>query len=177
MTLDATIQKVRRFNYNGQRKFMITSPVDGLLEPIYPTELFEMMNRLIGNIDCSDVDYVIGLDSGGIIPGLSVSIITGLPLRVAYKANLDIENKIHFVEEHSANPDIYIYNLPKNSRVLLTDDEIRTGGTIMNCVDSLVGAGNSVRGIVVPVESTLFNVRGKLSEMGYELCSYVKHEF
>lgn len=171
------VQKVKRFNYSGKRQFVITSPVDGLLEPVDCSKLMQIMRRLTKRINPRSLDYIIGLDSGGIIPALSASMITGLPLIVAYKANLDIENKIHFVEKHSANTSIYIYNLPKGSNVLLADDEIRTGGTIISCINSIVKSGSSVGGIVVPVESAKFGVRKKLADMGYELHSYAIHDF
>jgi len=171
------IQKVKRYNYCGKRQFMISSQIDGMLEPIDCGELMRIIRKLTEKIEPRKLDYIVGLDSGGIIPSLAASMITGLPLIVAYKANLDVENKIHFLEPYSANPSIYIYNLPKGSNVLLADDEIRTGQTVINCINSIVETGSFVEAVIVPVESTKFNARKKLEDMGYELYSYAKQEF
>ncbi|MFC1733892.1 phosphoribosyltransferase domain-containing protein [candidate division KSB1 bacterium] len=177
MTINSFVKEIRRYNYPGERQTMVVSPLDGRVEPIYPKKLKHIIGKLIQQAGSEDLDYIIGLDSGGIIPGHSASDITDIPLIIAYKAELEVQNQIHFLETHSANPDIFIYNLPENSRVMITDDEIRTGETVINCINSLVKSNHHVGPIIIPIESTKFGVREKLKDMGYELTSYAKHEF
>jgi len=177
MKQEMAVTKTDRLSYNGGRQFVISSRLCGLLEPIDCGELMRVMRQLTEKIDISIADYIIGLDSAGIIPALAASMITGLPLKLAYKMNLNVENKIRFAEPHSPNPDIYLYNLPVKSRVILVDDEIRTGKTIINCINSITESGSVVNGVIVPLESTRFDVRKRLSDIGYNLVSYVKHYF
>lgn len=172
------IKRIKRYEYKGKRKFMITHPFDGLVEPIHPTELTKMMTNLMDKVDYKKADYIVGLDAAGIIPSLTASIITGLPLRIAYKAKLDISNKITFKEPESPRPDIYIYNLPKGKKVIVIDDEIRTGRTVYNCIKAIEQSGSQVICVIVPIESTKFNAREMLKKkLGCDLISYTQHEF
>lgn len=173
---EGLIKLIRRNNYPGQRKEMISGPYDGRVDPIYPKELLEAACSLTRHFDHTTIDYVIGFDSGGIILAIPAAFVIGKPCIIAYKADLEVGNKIHFEEPHSANPDIFIYNLPKFSRVLLADDEIRTGVTMMNCAKALEEAGNYVRGVIALLESTKFDVRKEIESLGYEFYSCIKHD-
>ncbi len=181
MPLDLNIKKVNRINYPGERKFMIVHSLDGILEPIRPEKLRFVMEELMLQVESQQKfqqgDYILGLDSGGIVPGVTASLITKLPLYIAYKAELVIENKVKFYEPGSANPDVFIYNLPNDGRAIIVDDEIRTGRTIENCIMSLETMDKKINSVVVPVESTKFNARKKVEDLGYNLFSYGIHDF
>lgn len=181
MALDLNIQRIDRLNYPGEREFMIVHSLDGILEPIRAEKLRYIMQELMSQVEnhqsIQPGDYLLGLDSGGIVPGVTASLITKLPLYIAYKAELVIDNKVKFYEPGSANPDVFIYNLPINGRAIIVDDEIRTGRTIENCIVSLEMANKEISSIVVPVESTKFNARQKIEELGYKLFSYGLHDF
>ncbi|MEM4702904.1 MAG: phosphoribosyltransferase [Candidatus Pacearchaeota archaeon] len=171
------IKRIKRFGYAGERQFMIAHPFDGLDEPLYPEKLTAMMVELIGRVEYKKADCIIGLDATGIIPATAASLLTGLPLRVAYKANLDIKNKIIFKEPGTPHPDVYIYNLPKGTKVIIVDDEIRSGRTMCNCIKAIKQCGSQVMDVIVPVESTKFGARKKIKKLGYDLISYAQHDF
>ncbi|MBT3297769.1 hypothetical protein HN385_02500 [archaeon] len=160
---------------------MIVHSLDGILEPIRPEKLRYVMQELMSEVKqqhgIQQGDYILGLDSGGIVPGVTASLITKLPLYIAYKAELEIENKLNFYEPGSANPNVFVYNLPIQGRAIIIDDEIRTGRTIENCIMSFEMLEKDINSIVVPVESTKFNARKKVEELGYNLFSYGLHDF
>lgn len=173
--LPIDVETIRRYNYTGKRQNMVVHDVDGIVVPTDGVYIEEIMRRLMGQIDYRRGDYIISLDSTGYIPGLSASTATGLPLINAKKAEIDIENKIEFCEPGTPHSQLFIYNLPKGARVVIIDDEIMTGDTMVNLVKALEISGNEILGIVVPIESSKYNARKKIEDMGYKLVSHTVH--
>ncbi|MEK6845841.1 MAG: phosphoribosyltransferase [Nanoarchaeota archaeon] len=171
------VHKINRFNYIGERQFFLVHSLDGLIEPLSPVTLQAAMGSLLEKISWEPQDYILGLDSGGIVPALAVSFLSGLPLRIACKVNLEIADKSYFIEPGSPNPKIFMYNLPEQGKAIIVDDEIRTGRTVENCILALEQQKKGINSVIVPVESTRFDARQKIRERGYELISYVQHDF
>jgi ADP-ribosylglycohydrolase/adenine/guanine phosphoribosyltransferase-like PRPP-binding protein len=170
--LPITVSTVKRFNYLGSRQNMVVHGLDGIAEPTDAVYVEELMRKLMSNINYRRGDILVALDSSGYIPGLAASKVTGLPLICAKKADLDISNKIESIEPGTPHEQIFLYNLPDKSNVIIVDDEIMTGKTVLNLIDALTKKGHKVIGVVVPLESSRYNAREELKEKGYELVSF-----
>ena len=80
-----------------------------------------------------------------------------------------------FLEPGAPNPNVFLYGLPSNGRVIIVDDEIMTGNTVLNLANVLKENGHEVLAIVVPIESTKYYARKKIEEAGYRLISHTQH--
>jgi ADP-ribosyl-[dinitrogen reductase] hydrolase len=169
------VQSIRRFNYSGIRKRMIVHGLDGLIEPIDPVYLNEIMRRLFMQISYLSDDLILGVDSSGYIPALAASHLTGLQVVNSKKANLDVDDRLVFLEPGTPNPEIFVYRLPTQSRIIIVDDEILTGKTVINLARALRQSGHYVLGAVVPVESSCHDARERLKQEGVSLISHTIH--
>jgi ADP-ribosyl-[dinitrogen reductase] hydrolase len=175
-TLPISVSTINRNNYPGKRKNMVVHGLDGLIDPIDKTYVQQIMTNLVEKCDYKKADIIIGVDSSGYIPAYAASVITDIPLINTKKAELDFDNKIKFLEPGTPNPEIYVYGMPSNSNVIIIDDEIMTGNTVVNLSKSLRSHGHKIISAIVPVESKKYNARQRLDEMGIKLISHTKHD-
>ncbi len=175
--LPMEVRSIKRLNYPGSRQSMIVQTLDGLLEILDPIYLTQVMKQLFDQIDYKPTDIILAVDASGYIPAVAASIVTGLKLGASKKADLEISNRIEFYEPGTPNPNVFMYSIPDNSRVIIVDDEIMSGNTAYNAAKALMENGHKVLATVVPVESTRHNSREKLSSKGISLISHTKHDF
>ncbi|MBI1902361.1 MAG: hypothetical protein HYS13_14770 [Planctomycetia bacterium] len=168
------IQAVGRRNYPGERQFFIVHPYDGVRSPLDPVEFQGVMQQLVARIPCP-FDYLISLDGPALLAGMLAAIVTRRPLRVATKADLQLPRPIKFAEPGSVNP-VFLYDLPPG-RVVIVDDEIRTGRTVLACAEALARHGIEVAAVIVPVASTKFGVAGLFEQRGVPLVVHEWHDF
>lgn len=88
------------------------------------------------------IDYLLGLDAGGILPTVGLALIGDLPYKIAWKLRLPLPGTVHFVEPHATRPDVYAYGIETGRRVLLVGDEVTTRYTLANLAARLREAGS-----------------------------------
>ena len=172
------VERIRREQYSGRRQEMIVQGLDGLIDDLDPVYLETLMKNLMTKVPYRGDEVILALDSSGYIPGVCASLVTKLPFRATKKASLsgkEITSVVVFQEEGTPNPNIYVYNLPRGSRVILVDDEIMTGRTIENAATELRKNNIEVVAAVVPIEGTAYGPRKMLEEKGIKLFSHTKH--
>lgn len=164
----------------GIRKERVINPIDGIddivkYEDIEEISLVFEREIINNNIDLSTVDFLIGLDSGGFLPTFGLSALTKIPFKLAWKINLDIEQKFIINEPYAVGKDIYIYNLPTSRNVIIVDDEITTGKSILNLFNVLQSQNINVLAVLVITEITDFNAKEAVeSQMRCPLISHFK---
>jgi len=173
--IDIKVKKVKRIGITNARPIRIVHSLDGMLNPLDTQKLLKVIKYLIKKVDWKGIDFIIGFDSGGIIPSLFFSHLTKKPLLIAYKLKLDLPNRIKFFEPHAVGKDIYIYGLKKGNKVILVDDEIYSGDGIAETIKELQKRGVIVKDVVCLAESKRFNAREKIEKLGFNLKSYLKH--
>ncbi len=161
---------------NSRRERVIHS-LDGLEQPVHTDELDAVGQALwtkaraeMGDLLAS-VDYILGLDAGGIIPTIALSQAAGLPYKIAWKLHLPLDGMIQFSEPHASRTDVYAYGITPGSRVLLVDDEVTSGHTLANLTQRLRGVGAVPLGAVCLVEDRRHPGRHQLAGLGMRLVS------
>jgi len=134
-------------NNSDKRKKKIVHPFDGRGMPLDYKILNEGAKELSHKFRRTKFDYVIGFAEGGLIPAFSIAQSLKKPLICSYRVRMHLPNEISFSEPHSAIPDHYIYGLKRGDRVLIIEDEITTGTTIVNAMVSLREKGVDVVGV------------------------------
>jgi adenine/guanine phosphoribosyltransferase-like PRPP-binding protein len=127
----------------GRARGQLASPVDGRYGPLDPGELQPAIASLARDADLRGVDYVLGIPEGGCIPAYAFAVETGLRVVLASIWRPDVPAVVSFTEEHDL-PVIagkHIHGLVAGDHVIVVEDEVTSGRTIVNCVRALRAAG------------------------------------
>ncbi len=166
----------RRGVTRQQRAERIVHRLDGLEGPVAIGEVNAAGNHLWGlcqNVldDLDRVDFILGLDAGGIIPTLGLATASGLPYKIAWKLDLPLRGAVRFTEPHAMRRDVHAYHIEPRQRILVVDDEVTTGMTLVNLAAALRGVGAEPIGAACLVEDTRHHARGLLASIGVTLVS------
>ena len=145
----AKIVYVSGFNKDKIGK-KVNSEYDGGVLSVNYKALDDAAIYLSNLLSEQQIGLIIGLAGRGIIPAYALAKKMNLPLQIAYKNRLKLENEVVAQEEHSLNANIYFYisEEHKNKKILIVDDEITTGRTFMNIYQKLSQAGYDIWGFV-----------------------------
>lgn len=129
--------------------------LDGRFGPMDPQELQALVDRLVSEVDLTGVNHVLGIPEGGTVVAFAFARTCGLPLVLSSRMNADLPHPIYFEEPHSVTADRhnYVYGLRPGDCVVIVDDEITTGRTLVNAVRALRAAGVAIDQLVVLVAS------------------------
>lgn len=157
------------------REVRIVHELDGILDEVHPATLLRTGHALwqawCRHPGSTMPDLLLGLDAGGILPSVAVSLASELPYRLAWKLDLDLPDKHQFREPHARRTEVFTYGDLAGTRVLIVDDEITTGGTLANLVNVLRTADAEVTGIACLIEDTTGGARQTLQSLGVALCT------
>lgn len=158
------------------RRERVVHSLDGLESPVRSVDLTDTGARLwlrtteqLGPL--GGLDYALGLDAGGILPTVAISIASDLPYKIAWKLQLPLDGAVRFHEPHAIRPDVYAYGIEPGHRMLLVDDEVTTGRTLADLTRGLRAAGAHPIAAVCLVEDIRHNARALLAELDLPLVS------
>lgn len=174
-TMDFTADLIPRLDVGPHaRAERVVHSLDGLRVPVRADDLLSIGGRLWAKAraelpDLRDIDYVLGLDAGGILPTVALAMAADLPYKIAWKLRLPLPGMIRFTEPHANRPDVYAYGIAAGQRVLIVDDEVTTGETLRGLVEQLRVAGAVPLGAVCLVEDRGHGSRELLDGHGIPL--------
>ena len=130
-----------------KRKLKIIHPFDGRGYPL-DIDLWVQESKKLGDqLKRINFDYIVGFAEAGIISALGVANILKKPFVGSYRVKLKEGGEITFLEPHSTRANHYLYGLKKGDKVIIVEDEITSGDTILNAIRSLNKNGILVMGI------------------------------
>ena len=108
-----------------------------------PDALRPAIARLACEVDLDGIKYVLGIPEGGCIPAYAFAVETGLQVVLASIWQPKVSGLVSFLEEHDPPPVAakHVYGLAAGDHVLVVEDEVTSGRTIVNCVRALRAAG------------------------------------
>jgi adenine phosphoribosyltransferase len=113
------------------------------------------MNKLYALSDFCEFDFVLGIESRGFIFATALAQLSQKGLVLARKPN-KLPNQVHSesygLEYGRDTLEIQQAILPKNAKVLLIDDVLATGGTLIAGANLVKKAGAQVAGTLVLLE-------------------------
>jgi adenine phosphoribosyltransferase len=169
-------RRVRRLGMPPEsRDVRIVHHLDGILDDVQPGVLLrtgaELWNAWVQHSDFQPPDVLLGLDAGGMLPTVAISVASGVPYRLAWKLDLDLPAKRRFTEQHARRTEVFTYGELAGRRVLIIDDEVTTGRTVLNLASVLQEAGALVVGVACLVEDTAGDARTTLESAWVPLCA------
>jgi adenine/guanine phosphoribosyltransferase-like PRPP-binding protein len=157
------------------RRERVIHSLDGLEKPVHPDTLAstgaKLWERVVAKVpaDLLTVDFLLGLDAGGILPTVCLASAARLPYKIAWKLHLPLSGAVRFSEPHAMRTDVFAYGIASGQRMLLVDDEITTGRTLADLTRRLREAGAQPVAAACLVEDTTQGARALLAELGIPL--------
>jgi adenine/guanine phosphoribosyltransferase-like PRPP-binding protein len=163
----------------GRARGQLANALDGRYGPLDSAVLRETVLRLIERVDLTGVNYVMGIPEGGTIPAYAFSASAGLPVVLASALQPDLPGLIRFSMDHAPPTSAakYIYGLAPGDHVIVVDDEVTTGRSIINCVRALRAASVRCDQIVSIYASDDRDMHSRLAAEGirlYAACLFPK---
>ncbi|WP_237706520.1 adenine phosphoribosyltransferase, partial [Treponema sp. JC4] len=116
---------------------------------VEPELLDDIMNYIINNYNLDLIDKIVGVESMGIPLATALSLKTGIPFVVVRKRSygLEGEQKVHQRTGYSEN-ELYINGIKENDNILLIDDVVSTGGTLISVIKAFDEIGANLVNII-----------------------------
>jgi adenine/guanine phosphoribosyltransferase-like PRPP-binding protein len=127
----------------GRPRAQLVTVIDGRYGAMDPGALRSAVATLARDVDLTGLQYVIGIPEGGYIPAYAFAVETGLHVVLASIFEPNAPDVVSFVEEHDKPPVAakHILGLSAGDHVIVVEDEVTSGRTIINCVRALRAAG------------------------------------
>ncbi len=159
--LRALIREVPDFPKPGIRFYDITT----LLKE--PDAFRAVIDEMAAQVGDTTVDIVVGMESRGFIfsAPLAYKLNAGfVPVRKLGKLPAETIEVEYELEYGTATLEIHSDAIGKGQRVLIVDDLLATGGTVMGTIELVRRLGGEIAGLSFMVELSALNGREKLDE-------------
>ncbi|TGC11018.1 hypoxanthine/guanine phosphoribosyltransferase [Methanolobus halotolerans] len=155
----------------GEYYYFIHPIADGV--PFLEPDLLEEITDHIVQIADMDVDRIIAIEAMGIPLATALSLKTGIPFSIIRKRSYELDGEILLSQQTGySKGELYINAIKNGDRVLIVDDVVSTGGTLMALITALKSMGAEVCDTVVVLE------RGegvsRMRDMGFEVKTLVR---
>ena len=142
-----------------------------------PTAFKEAIRQLDEVAKQFDYTHILGIESRGFIFGSALAHHAHKGLVLARKPNklpLASHREAYGLEYGNDSLEIQQSTLPKDAKVLLLDDVLATGGTLVAADKLIRGAGFEVSGAITLLEITFLNGSKLLNQCGIRHQSVLK---
>ena len=126
--------------------------------------------------DFDGVNKIVGEEDKGAILVASTALATGLPFGMArwYPAGLEGQVSVHFEMEYTSG-ELFLNGVDHGDRVIIVDDMISTGGTLLALIEAVRQAGAEIVDIVCVGEKVDYGgVQRVLDQTGLPVKTLVK---
>lgn len=144
--------RARSIAVRGNVRGQLFHPLDPRYVRVSTAEMAEVLRDLCRRADLRGIDCVLGFPEGGTPVAYAGADVLGVPLAMSSLKPHQLPNEISFDEPHltlTEGRTHFIYALNPGDRVVIVEDEITTGTTILNAVRALRAAGVHVDDVLV----------------------------
>lgn len=132
----------------GEYNYFIHPISDGVpsIDPHMVQEIAEYIFKIT---DIREVDTILTIEAMGIPVAIALSLKTGIPLTIVRKRPYFLEGEVELSQSTGYSKGVlYINGLKRGDRVIIVDDVISTGGTLVALVQALKNMGVEVQDII-----------------------------
>jgi adenine phosphoribosyltransferase len=157
----------------GSYNYFIHPITDGVPE-IKPELIREVVGHIVRIADL-EVDKIVTVEAMGIPIGIALSIICDIPLVIIRKRKYGLPGEIEVSQVTGySKSQLFLNGIKKGDRVIVVDDVISTGGTLLATLESLKVAGAMVKDVVVVIQRG--DGASQLRSRGYGIKTMVQVE-
>lgn len=124
-------------------------------------------------------DYIVGIEARGFIYGTALALDMGVGFITIRKPNklpgLKI-SKSYGLEYGKDTIEIHADALKPGDRVVIVDDLLATGGTVIAAIDLVRSLGAEIVAAALPIELTPLKGREKIEALGVPVISMLQYE-
>ena len=100
-----------------------------------------------------NVDKIVAIEAMGIHLATALSLATGLPFVIIRKREYGLEGEKEVYQETGyGSSNLYINDLKAGEKILLIDDVVSTGGTLISVIGALKDIGVDIKGVIATIE-------------------------
>lgn len=155
----------------GSYNYFIHPITDGVPE-VRPELIREVVGNIVRIADL-EVDKIVTVEAMGIPIGIALSLICDIPLVIIRKRKYGLPGEIEVSQVTGySKSQLFLNGINKGDKVIVVDDVISTGGTLLATLQSLQVAGAIVKDIVVVVKRG--EGQDKLSALGFNVKTMVE---
>jgi adenine phosphoribosyltransferase len=156
----------------GNYPYFIHPLTDGIPE-IDPRVLKDAINEIIKVIDIDSFEKIVAVEAMGLPIGVALSMELSKPMTVIRKRSYGLPGEI-VVEQQTgySKGKLYINSIEAKDKLLLVDDVLSTGGTIVSVVEGIKKIGAEISEIVVVVNKNR-NVEEIEKKIGHRIKTIV----
>ena len=167
--LDAPIIEKDGYHY-------FVHPISDGVPMLEPGLLREIVIKIINKVkreNLENIDKIVTPAAMGIHISTALSLVTDIPLVVVRKREYGLEGEVSLMQEtgYSKN-EMYINDIREGDRVLLLDDVISTGGTIIAIMEALEKIGAEVVDVIAVINKVGGENKTKDGEANYMAASH-----
>jgi adenine phosphoribosyltransferase len=136
----------------GDYDYFVHPITDGIPE-MYPEILREIVKVIIDKLDLRKIDKIVCVEAMGIHLATALSLETEIPFVVIRKREYGLPNEVPvFQKTGYSEQNLYINYINPNERILLIDDVVSTGGTLIATINALKDIGAEIDHVIAIVE-------------------------
>ncbi len=156
----------------GNYPYFIHPLTDGIPE-IDPRVLKDAINEIIKVIDIDDFNKIVAVEAMGLPIGVALSMELSRPMTVIRKRSYGLPGEVEVEQQTGySRGKLYINSINPDDSLLLVDDVLSTGGTIVAIVDGIKKIGARISDIVVVVNKNK-NVEEVEKRIGHRIKTIV----
>jgi adenine phosphoribosyltransferase len=132
-----------------------------------PAAFKEVIDRMVGQVRDTSIDLVVGMESRGFIFSAPIAYQLGagfVPVRKLGKLPAETIEVEYALEYGTATLEIHRDAIQPGQRVLIVDDLLATGGTVMGTIELVQRLGGEVAGLSFMVELGALGGRERLGQ-------------
>lgn len=156
----------------GDYNYFVNPITDGI-PAMNPKMLREIAQTVIKYADL-DIDKIVAVESMGIHHASALSLETGIPFVIIRKRQYCLEGEKEVYQKTGyGSSNLYINDLKPGEKILLIDDVVSTGGTLIALINTLKDLDLDIKSVVAILERD----NGKeivKKETGIDVLSIVK---
>ena len=157
----------------GSYNYFIHPITDGVPE-MEPELIREVATHVVRIADL-DVDKIVTVEAMGIPIGTALSLMADVPMIIIRKRKYGLPGEIEVSQVTGySKSQLFLNGIKKGDRVIVVDDVVSTGGTMLAVLQSLQVAGAVVKDVVAVIQ------RGdgvtRLAAEGYDVKTMVRVE-
>ena len=145
--LDAPIVK------KGDYSYVIHPITDGV--PEIKTELLnEVIEEMQKRIKkCGSFDKIVTVEAMGIPLASTLSLKMNIPFVIIRKRSYKLDGEVKVEQKTGySKSNLYINGLKKGDKIIIVDDVLSTGGTLLAIISTLIKLGVIIKGIFIVVD-------------------------
>ena len=158
---------VRRGDY-----YYFIHPVSDGVPQLRPELLEEITEHILGMLS-KNFDKILAIEAMGIPLATAISMKTGIPFTIIRKRPYGLEGEIKLSQETGySKGELYVNDVRKGDKVLIVDDVISTGGTLVSLIKALEDLGAIITDTIVIIERG--DGLSRLKDIGIDIKTLVR---